>query len=70
MGLAAQYQLVDDLEQALPIPQWRSDRAAADQHEFPLIIQDKLFASDGKFLFDDNGHSGLFGDVKLVNGRP
>ena len=29
-----------------------------------------MFAADGKFMYDDEGHSGLYGDVILVNGVP
>ncbi|MHA6795249.1 multicopper oxidase domain-containing protein [Pseudonocardia bannensis] len=62
MGLAAQYHLVDPLEQSLPIPK--------GDYEAPLILTDKIFNSNGEFIYDDNGHSGLYGDVILVNGVP
>jgi FtsP/CotA-like multicopper oxidase with cupredoxin domain len=62
MGLAAMYQLHDDLEQSLPIPHGRYD--------VPLILRDAMFDSKGRLLYDDQGHSNLFGDVILVNGRP
>ena len=29
-----------------------------------------MFAADGKLMYDDEGHSGLYGDVILVNGEP
>ena len=29
-----------------------------------------MFAADGSLIFDDDNHSGLFGDVILVNGKP
>ncbi|NMH96476.1 multicopper oxidase family protein [Pseudonocardia acidicola] len=70
MGLAAQYHLIDGLEQSLPIPKWIDGRKPEEQYELPLILADKIFAADGKFMYDDNGHSGLYGDVILVNGRP
>lgn len=62
MGCAAQYHMHDDMELALPIPHGRYD--------VPLIIQDKIFATDGSFVYDDQGDSSLYGDVNLVNGRP
>ena len=62
MGLAAQYHLSDAVEDALPIPKGRYD--------VPLTIGDAAFASNGALLWDDNSHSGVYGDVILVNGRP
>ncbi|MGB7316162.1 MAG: multicopper oxidase domain-containing protein [Nodosilinea sp.] len=62
MGCAAQYHIHNKRELNLPIPHGRYD--------VPLVIQDKIFAQNGDFIFDDQGHSGLFGDVILVNGRP
>lgn len=62
MGLAGQYQLSDAVEASLPIPKGRYD--------VPLILGDVAFAEDGSLLWDDNTHSGLYGDVILVNGRP
>jgi FtsP/CotA-like multicopper oxidase with cupredoxin domain len=62
MGLAGLYLMTDPVEKALPLPTGRYD--------VPLVLQDKIFDKDGSFLWDDNGHSGLWGDVILVNGRP
>ena len=62
MGLAAQYQLVDPLERALPIPKGEFD--------VPLLVSDAMFASDGSLYFDNHSESGMFGDVVLVNGVP
>jgi spore coat protein A, manganese oxidase len=62
MGLAAQYHLHDEEELKLPIPHGKYD--------LPLIIQDKIFATNGDFIFDDQGQSSIYGDVILVNGRP
>jgi spore coat protein A, manganese oxidase len=62
MGLAAQYHLHDELEESLPIPHGRYD--------VPLIIRDAIFATDGSLIHDDAGHSSLYGDVILTNGRP
>jgi FtsP/CotA-like multicopper oxidase with cupredoxin domain len=60
-GLAAQYHLIDPAE-TLPIPKGEFD--------VPLILGDAMFAADGSLKFDDKLHSGLWGDVILVNGRP
>ncbi|SDN39577.1 multicopper oxidase domain-containing protein [Geodermatophilus sp. DSM 45219] len=73
MGLAAQYHCVDEgLERELGIP--RYDRAkvgtARPQYEFPLIISDVMFARNGQLMWDDDGESGVYGDVILVNGVP
>jgi len=59
-GLAAQYHLHDDVE-----------RDALPQGEFdvPLTVTDGIFAANGSLVYDDNTHSGLWGDVILVNGR-
>ncbi|NMH94496.1 multicopper oxidase domain-containing protein [Pseudonocardia bannensis] len=62
MGLAAQYHLTDAVEAALPIPK--------GDYDVPLILVDKMFGADGNLMYDDAGHSGLWGDVILVNGRP
>jgi spore coat protein A len=62
MGLAAMYIMTDDLEQSLPIPH--------GDYDIPLIIRDAMFDSSGNLTYDDNSHSGLYGDVILVNGRP
>ena len=61
-GLIAQYHMFDAVEQALPIPHGRYD--------VPLILSDALFNKDGSLLFTLEDHSGLWGDVILVNGRP
>jgi len=61
-GLAAMYQLHDDQERSLGLP--------SGAYDVPLIIKDVMFAKDGSLIFDDRDHSGLFGDVILVNGVP
>ena len=58
-GLAGQYHMTDPVEQAL-LPQGDFD--------VPLTITDAMFAADGSLAYDDNSHSGLWGDVILVNG--
>ncbi len=73
MGLAAQYHLVDEeLEIALGIPRWDRQRAAEGkpQYEFPMILSDVMFDAAGQLLWDDDGQSGVYGDVILVNGVP
>jgi spore coat protein A, manganese oxidase len=60
-GLAAMYVIHDKDEQTL-LP--------AGQFDVPLVVNDAMFAADGSLAFNDNGHSGLWGDVILVNGRP
>ncbi len=62
MGLFAQYQMSDAVEDSLPIPKGRYD--------VPLLISDAMFANDGSLLFDTEGDSSLYGDVILANGRP
>jgi FtsP/CotA-like multicopper oxidase with cupredoxin domain len=62
MGLAAMYLMSDPLEDALPIPK--------GAYDLPVVIADKMFAADGSLMYDDEGHSGVYGDVMLVNGRP
>ncbi len=60
-GLVGQYHLHDPLERAL-LPQGRFDVA--------LSISDAIFAANGTLSYTDDSHSGLWGDVILVNGRP
>ena len=60
-GLAAQYHISDKAEREL-LPQ--------GAYDVPLTISDAMFAADGSLAYDDNSHSGLWGDVILVNGRP
>jgi spore coat protein A, manganese oxidase len=80
MGLAAQYHLHDDLEDRLPIPKWNlalrekadwfSPTGVVRQFDLPLVLADKMFGADGNLRYDDEGHSGLYGDIILVNGVP
>ncbi len=62
MGLAAMYILHDPVELALPIPH--------GAYDVPIVLRDAMFEDNGALLFDDNGHSGVYGDVILVNGVP
>ena len=60
-GLASQYHLHDPDERRL-LPQGEYDVA--------LTLSDMMFAANGSQLYDDRSHSGLWGDVILVNGVP
>ncbi len=60
-GLAAQYHLTDPAEQEL-LPQ--------GHYDVPITISDAMFAANGTLAYNDNSHSGLWGDVILVNGSP
>ena len=60
-GLAGQYHMHDPVERAL-LPQGRFD--------VDLSISDAMFAANGSLGYDDHTHSGLWGDVILVNGKP
>ena len=60
-GLAAMYVMHDKDEQTL-LPKGEFD--------IPLLVNDAIFGADGQLLYNDNLHSGLWGDVILVNGRP
>jgi FtsP/CotA-like multicopper oxidase with cupredoxin domain len=62
MGLAAMYILHDPYELSLPIPH--------GAYDVPLILRDAMFERNGQLLYDDNEHSGVYGDVILVNGVP
>jgi spore coat protein A len=75
MGLAALYICTDP---AAKYGQYRDERGGlADvvlpsvygSNDFPLVISDKAFTRDGQLLYDDNDHSGVFGDVITVNGK-
>ena len=60
MGLAGLY--ITDEGLTLPLPKGKYD--------IPLVIQDKIFDTNGQLLFIDNGQKALMGDVILVNGTP
>ena len=60
-GLAGQYHLHDEVERNL-LPQGKFD--------VPLTISDAMFARNGSLGYNDNSHSGLYGDIILVNGAP
>jgi len=60
-GMLAQYHIHDAAERAL-LPQGEFD--------VPVTVSDAMFAADGQLTYDDDSHSGLYGNVILVNGRP
>ena len=81
MGLAAMYLMSDEHEDSLPIPKLPLGALpaipdtglvtpAVPLYDLPVVISDKMFASNGSLMYDDEGHSGLYGDVMLVNGQP
>ncbi len=60
-GLAAMY-VLHDREESTLLP--------TGDFDVPLVINDAMFARDGSLAYNDNTHSGLWGDVILVNGKP
>jgi spore coat protein A, manganese oxidase len=62
-GLAGMYLVSDDHERSLNLPE--------KPYDIPLILQDRRFQADGQlYLFDDNFHRSLYGDMIFVNGAP
>ncbi|MGY1603194.1 multicopper oxidase family protein [Geodermatophilus sp. SYSU D00815] len=57
-GLAGLYVIRGEFDAQLP----------SGPFDVPLVISDAAFKSNGDLLFDDRGHSGVMGDVILVNG--
>ncbi|HET7480211.1 MAG TPA: multicopper oxidase domain-containing protein [Rubrobacteraceae bacterium] len=73
MGCAAQYHIHDEQELSLPIPHGEYDASGKfvpSKYDVPLILRDAIFAQNGDFVYDDQGHSSLYGDVILTNGVP
>lgn len=62
MGLAGLYLLEDDEERSLGLPE--------GPYDVPLLIQDRLFASDGSFHYKTVNHLGAKSGTMLVNGAP
>jgi spore coat protein A, manganese oxidase len=63
MGLSAFYLISDSFEDSLPLPKGNNDVS--------LLIQDRLFNSDGSLsypLTDSTIRTGVVGDILLVNG--
>jgi FtsP/CotA-like multicopper oxidase with cupredoxin domain len=72
-GLAAQYHMHDDMERKL-LPTYQRAQGAPDEgtnkYDVAITLSDMMFKADGSQLYDDRSHSGLWGDVILVNGVP
>ncbi|MCI0617225.1 multicopper oxidase domain-containing protein [bacterium] len=62
MGLAGFYVLEDDEEKGLGLPQ--------GSYDVPLMIQDRMFSSDGSLVYDTFHHLAAKGEIVLVNGVP
>ena len=62
MGLAGLYLLEDDDERELGLPD--------GPYDVPLLLQDRLFASDGSFRYRMLNHVGAKSGTMLVNGAP
>jgi FtsP/CotA-like multicopper oxidase with cupredoxin domain len=62
MGLSGLYLLEDTAEVDGPLPR--------DEHDIPLILQDRTFTRDGELDYDHQGHHGAAGAIMLVNGAP
>jgi FtsP/CotA-like multicopper oxidase with cupredoxin domain len=62
MGLAGLYVIEDEEERALGLPD--------GDYDVPLLIQDRLFASDGSFRYATLNHLAARGGTMLVNGAP
>jgi FtsP/CotA-like multicopper oxidase with cupredoxin domain len=60
-GLAAQYHIQNP---------WEQENLPQGKYDVPLTISDAMFARDGKLAYMDRNHSGLWGDVIMVNGTP
>ena len=62
MGLAGMYIVEGEEERNLPLPR--------DEYDVPLIIQDRLFSSDGALLYSPDSVDGPATDTILINGTP
>lgn len=62
MGLSGLYLLEDDDERSLGLPE--------GPYDVPLLIQDRVFASDGSFQYRMANHLGAKSGTMLVNGAP
>ncbi|MEO5853926.1 MAG: multicopper oxidase domain-containing protein, partial [Nocardioides sp.] len=43
---------------------------ATAAYDVPMVIRDAMFDTAGRFIYEDNDESGVYGDVPLVNGVP
>lgn len=60
-GLFAQYHLHNP---------WERENLPQGRFDIPLVVSDAMFARDGTLAYLDRNHSGLWGDVIMVNGVP
>jgi FtsP/CotA-like multicopper oxidase with cupredoxin domain len=60
-GLAAYYSITNEQERE-QLPQGEFD--------VPILVSDVMLNADGSLGYNDNGHSGLWGDIVMVNGVP
>ena len=60
-GLVAQYHIQNA---------WEKENLPQGKYDVPLIVSDAMFANDGTLAYMDRDHSGLWGDVIMVNGVP
>ena len=60
-GLLAQYHLQDA---------WEKENLPQGRYDVPLTVSDAMFAKDGTLAYMDRDHSGLWGDIIMVNGVP
>lgn len=67
MGLAGFYLVKDALEQNLI----DSNVLPKDEYDIPVVIEDKLFDTNGRLIFDEAAvqFDGVLGDVFAVNGK-
>lgn len=67
MGLAGFYLLSDHLEKQLIL----DGKLPPTEEDIPLVIQDRVFRSDGSLLYDpeEDEFDGWLGDVFVVNGK-
>ena len=59
-GMAAFYLLEDEREEELDLPR--------GEYDIPLMLQDRAFAEDGSFKYEQNIDVGFLGDTIVVNG--
>ncbi|MFD1949074.1 multicopper oxidase family protein [Nocardioides aestuarii] len=60
-GLVAQYHLTNA---------WERENLPQGRYDVPLTVSDAMFAKDGSLAYMDRDHSGLYGDIIMVNGVP
>ena len=60
-GLFAQYHIQNA---------WEKENLPQGKYDVPLVVGDAMFAKTGSLAYMDRDHSGLWGDVIMVNGVP